>query len=163
MKEDANEKALRTQLVWLLRGRDAHVDFDAAVAGLPARLRGRKPGVAAHSPWQIIEHIRLAQWDILEFSRDPKHVSPAWPEGYWLAAGEPPAARSWQESLAAIRSDLRSMIRLVQNPRTDLFTPIPHGDGQTILREAMLIADHTAYHLGELVTVRRLLGAWPRS
>ena len=156
-----NDKALRKQLVWLLESRDAHVSLDDALRGLPAGLRGKKPAGAAHTPWQILEHIRLAQWDILEFSRDPNHASLPFPDGYWPATEAPPSARDWQKSIAAIHRDLRLMIRLVEDPKTDLFARIPHGDGQTVLREAMLIADHTAYHAGELVTVRRLLGCWP--
>ncbi len=154
-------KSLRKHLARLLLGRDAHVDLDGAVRGLPAGLRGKRAPGAAHTPWEILEHIRIAQWDILEFSRSAKHVSPDWPSGYWPRTEAPPGARDWLNSVAAIKRDRREMIRLVESASTDLFTPIPHGDGQTILREAMLIADHTAYHLGELVTVRRLLGAWP--
>ena len=154
------EANLRKHLARLLLGRDAHVDLDDAVRGLPAALRGKKPPGAAHTPWEILEHIRIAQWDIVGFSRNAKHVSPKWPEGYWPPTEAPPDGRDWQKSIAAIRRDRREMIRLVESASTDLFAPIPHGDGQTILREAMLIADHNAYHLGELVTVRRLLGAW---
>jgi DinB family protein len=156
----AEAKSLRKHLARLLLGRDAHIDLDGAVRGLPAAIRGKKPPGAAHSPWEILEHIRIAQWDILEFSRNAKHVSPKWPDGYWPPTEAPPGGRDWQNSVAAIKRDRRKMIRLVESGSTDLFAPIPHGDGQTVLREALLIADHNAYHLGELVTVRRLLGAW---
>jgi hypothetical protein len=153
-------KALREHVLYLLKGGGAHANFDAATAGIPAALRGRRPKGAAHSPWEILEHMRIAQWDILEFSRNAKHVSPAWPEGCWPANPAPPRPTAWQESIKAFRRDLKAMQRLVANPRSRLFTRIAHGDGQTLLREALLIADHNAYHLGELIVVRRLLGAW---
>jgi hypothetical protein len=152
--------ALREHVLYLLQGGGAHTSFDAATAGIPVALRGRRPKGAAHSPWEIVEHMRLAQWDILEFSRNAKHVSAPWPEGYWPATPAPPRAAAWQESLKAFRRDLKAMERLVANPRSRLFARIPHGDGQTLLREALLVADHNAYHLGELLVVRRLLGAW---
>ncbi|HEX9670573.1 MAG TPA: DinB family protein [Thermoanaerobaculia bacterium] len=155
-----NEPALRDHLVELLRGGSAHLDFDAAVDGWPPELRRRRPAGAAHSPWEVLEHLRLAQWDILEFSRDPRHVSPAWPEGYWPEGPEPPDAAAWERSAAAFRADLAAMQALVADPASDLFTPFAHGSGQTLLREALLVADHNAYHLGELVVLRRLLGAW---
>ena len=156
----AEVKNLRKHLARLLLGRDAHVDLDGAVRGLPPAFRGKKPPGAAHTPWEILEHIRIAQWDILEFSRNAKHLSPKWPDGYWPPTEGPAGDGDWRKSIAAIKRDRREMIRLVKSASTDLFAPIPHGDGQTILREAMLIADHNAYHLGELVTVRRLLGTW---
>ena len=157
----SHDQALREQLLYLLRRGDAHLDFDSAISGLPAALRGAKvPGVP-HSPWRLLEHLRIAQWDILEFSRNPKHVSPPFPDGYWPAGDAPPDAAAWDRSVAAFRADLQAMQDLVADPTTDLFAPIPHGDGQTILREALLVADHNAYHLGQLVVVRRALGAWP--
>jgi hypothetical protein len=156
----ANDQALRDHVIDLLKGGRAHVHLDAAIKNLPVSLRGRKPKGAEHSAWQILEHIRLAQWDILEFSRDAKHVSPKWPEGYWPKTQAPPNATSWSKCVRSIGADLKAMCDLVANESTDLFAKIPHGDGQTILREALLIADHNAYHLGELVLVRRLLGAW---
>ena len=138
----------------------AHLSFDDAVAGFPTELRGIKPTGAPHTPWQLLEHLRIAQWDILEFTRNQRHVSPPWPEGYWPAADAPPDDGAWDRSVAAFRADLRAMQDLVADPGTDLFTPLPHGEGQTALREALLVADHNAYHLGQLVVVRRLLGAW---
>jgi hypothetical protein len=151
---------LREHLVKLLTGSEAHADFEAAIEGLPAELRGRVSEGAEHSPWQLLEHLRIAQWDILEFSRDAKHVSPKFPEGYWPKLPEPPSATAWDESAARFRADLKAMCALVMDPATDLYAKIPHGDGQTILREALLTADHNAYHVGQLVLVRRLLGAW---
>jgi hypothetical protein len=155
------DKALRDHLLYLLGGGAAHLDFDLAVAGLPANLRGARPAGVPHTPWRLLEHMRIAQWDILEFSRNPRHVSPKFPEGYWPAGDAPPDDAAWDRSVASFRADLRAMQDLVANPATDLFAPIPHGDGQTILREALLVADHNGYHLGQLVVVRRALGAWP--
>ena len=155
------EQALRDHLLYLLRGGGAHLDFEAAIAGLPANLRGAKPASLPHTPWRLLEHMRLAQWDILEFCRNPKHVSPDFPDGYWPRGDAPPDAGAWDRSADAFRADLRVMQELVADASSDLFAPIPHGQGQTLLREALLVADHNAYHLGQFVTVRRLLGAWP--
>lgn len=154
------DKTLREHLVFLLKGGGAHVHFDAAVKGLPVALRGERPAGADHSPWELLEHIRLAQWDILEFSRDPKHVSPDWPAGYWPKTPVPRTSAAWSKSIKSYQADLNAMCELVSRKSTDLYAPIPHGDGQTILREALLIADHTSYHLGQLILVRRLLGTW---
>ena len=152
--------SLRQHLLELLKGGHAHATFDQAVKNLPADLRGKKPRGAEHSPWQLLEHLRIAQWDILEFSRNPSHKSPDWPLGYWPAKPAPPNEKAWDKCVRTFRADLRALCALVANQSTDLFAPIPHGTGQTILREALLAADHNAYHLGQLVLVRRLLGAW---
>ena len=157
---DSN-KALRDHLLYLLRGGGAHLNFEKAIADLPASLRGGKPANQPHTPWRLVEHMRIAQWDILEFCRNPKHNSPKFPEGYWPRGDAPENDAAWERSIAAFRVDLQAMQDLVANPATDLFARIPHGDGQTVLREALLIADHNAYHLGQLVLLRRLLGAWP--
>ena len=155
------DKALREHLQYLLRGGGAHLDFEAAVADLPAELRGARPAGVPHSPWRLLEHLRIAQWDILQFWRDPSHVSPPFPDGYWPRGDAPPDDRAWDRAVEAFRTDLAAMCALVSDPSTDLFAAIPHGDGQTVLREALLVADHNAYHLGQLVVVRRLLGCWP--
>jgi hypothetical protein len=155
----ANDKLLREHVLKLLEGGGAHVTFEAAVKGIPAALRGKRPKGAEHSLWELLEHMRIATWDILEFSRDGKHVSPEWPSGYWPKTKAPPNDKAWAKSVRAFAADLAAMRKLVAES-ADLYAPIPHGDGQTILREALLIADHNAYHLGELVLVRRLLGAW---
>jgi hypothetical protein len=160
MKPDPSA-ALREHVLYLLRGGGAHLDFEKAIAGLPAELRGAKPPGQPHTPWRLLEHMRIAQWDILEFSRNPRHVSPPFPEGYWPQGDAPPDAGAWDRSVDAFRADLKAMQDLVADPATDLFAPVPHGEGQTVLREALLVADHNAYHLGQLVLVRRLLGAWP--
>lgn len=154
-------EALRAHLLYLLRGGGAHLDFEKAIADLPAALRGSKPAGQPHTPWRLVEHMRIAQWDILEFCRNSKHVSPKFPEGYWPKGDAPADDAAWDQSVAAFRADLQAMQELVSNPATDLFAKIPHGDGQTILREALLVADHNAYHLGQMVILRRLLGAWP--
>jgi hypothetical protein len=154
------DKALREHLVYLLGGGGAHVDFEAAVKNVPPELRGKKPENAAHSLWGILEHLRIAQWDILDFSRNPKYKALKWPDEYWPETDVPPNDRAWNQSIKKYRADLEAMKKLVADPKTDLYAKIPHGEGQTILREALLIADHNAYHLGEFVIVRRLLGDW---
>jgi hypothetical protein len=153
--------ALREHLLYLLRGGGAHLNFDQAIAGLPPELRGARPPGVPHTPWRLLEHLRIAQWDILQFWRDPSHVSPPFPDGYWPKGDAPPDPGAWDNSALAFRADLRAVQDLVADPATDLFTPLPHGEGQTPLREALLVADHNAYHLGQLVVVRRALGAWP--
>ncbi len=155
-----NDKSLREHVLWLLKSDGAHLDFDATVKDMPVDLQGKRPKGGAHSPWEILEHLRIAQWDILEFSRNPKHISPEFPAGYWPSTPAPPDEKAWNKSVKAFHADLKAMADLVANEATDLLTPLPHGDGKTILREALLLADHNAYHLGQLVLVRRLLGAW---
>jgi hypothetical protein len=155
-----NDQALREHLRELLGGGHAHLDFEKATAGMPVELRGSKPPGLPFTPWRLVEHMRIAQWDILQFTIDPHHVSPDFPDGYWPEGDAPPDAGSWDGSIAAFRADLKAMMDLVADPKSDLLTPLLHGQGQTILREALLVADHNAYHLGQLVTVRRLLGAW---
>jgi hypothetical protein len=159
-KKPVDERLLREHLANVLSGRGAHLDWKESFAGIPEKLRGVRPSGAPHSLWELLEHLRIAQWDILEFSRDPKHVSPDWPAGYWPKTAEPPSATAWEKSLKSFTHDLAAMQKLVANSKTDLFARIPHGTGQTILREALLVADHNAYHLGQVVLVRRLLGAW---
>jgi hypothetical protein len=154
------QQSLRKHLLELLAGGGAHAKFEDAIKGLPPKLRGNKPANFPHSPWMLLEHLRLAQWDILEFSRNAKHVSPKWPEGYWPKQEAPPNAAAWNKSIRQFRRDLKAVQTLVANPKTDLFAKIRWGDGPTILREALLVADHNAYHLAQLVDVRRLLGAW---
>jgi len=156
----ADHAQVREHVLYLLKGGGAHVGFEKAIAALPENLRGAKAEGLPFTPWRLLEHMRIAQWDILEFSRDARHVSPSWPDGYWPEADAPPSAEAWDDSVARFRADLKAMERLVSNLRTDLYARISHGEGQTILREALLIADHNAYHLGQLVMLRRLLGSW---
>ncbi|HWF13838.1 MAG TPA: DinB family protein [Candidatus Acidoferrales bacterium] len=155
-----NEDKLRKHLLELLSGRGAHADWKASFRGIPPKLRGVRPSGLPHSLWELLEHMRIAQWDILEFSRDARHVSPDWPTGYWPAAPEPPNAKAWDKSVKMFARDLDAMKKLVSNRKRDLFEKIPHGTGQTILREALLVADHNAYHLGQVVAVRKLLDNW---
>ena len=153
--------SLREHLLYLLNGGGALVHFEKAVADMPPELRGRTVAPVPHSPWRLLEHMRIAQWDILEFSRNAKHESPSWPDGYWPQGDAPTDDHAWDQSIEGFRKDLASMCALVADSSTDLFAPIKHGDGQTILREALLVADHNAYHLGQLIVVRRLLNCWP--
>jgi hypothetical protein len=155
-------QSLRTEVDRLLAGKGAHADFDAAIADFPPDLQGVKPQGSPYSAWELLEHLRIAQWDMLEFSRDPKHVSPDWPNGYWPEKSEPGSAEEWEKSITAFHRDLAAMRKLVADPKSDLFTPFPHGKGQTLLREAHQVADHNAYHVGELIYLRRILGCWKR-
>ncbi len=154
------DRPLREHLVALLGEGHAHVTFTDAVAHWPPALRGAKPVGQPFTPWRVLEHIRISQWDILEFTKSATHVSPPWPAGYWPENDAPPDAAAWDKSVAQIERDRRAMQRLVRDPKTDLFARIPHGTGQTALREALVLADHNSYHLGQLVLLRRLLGAW---
>ncbi len=157
----SDDRALRQHVVELLHSEHAHVGLDKVVGRLPAKLRGVKAAGQPFTPWQLLEHMRIAQWDILEFSTNPKHASPEFPAEYWPRTDGPPNGAAWEKSVKAFRKDLKAMQDLVANPKTDLFARIRHGTGQTILREALLVADHNAYHLGQFVLLRRLLGAWP--
>ena len=154
-----NEKALRDQLARVLDWDHAHARFDDAVNDFPIEKRGTRPSGAPHSAWELLEHLRIALWDILEFSRDAKHASPDFPSGYWPSAPTPPDADAWDQSAAAYRRDLKALADLALDPDVDLYARIPHGDGQTILRELVVAIDHNAYHLGQLMLVRRMLGA----
>ena len=160
-RSSGNDRALREHLVYLLKGGGAHVHFMDVVEGFPEAKRGAFIAGLPHTGWQLLEHSRIAQWDILEFSRNPKPVSPGFPEGYWPKTPGPPDGAAWAKAVEGFRRDLEQMISLVKNPNTDLYARIPHGQGETILREALLVADHNAYHLGQLVDLRRALGEWP--
>jgi len=153
--------SLRAQLLEYLKGGHAHAEFADAVKNLPPEFRGKKPNGSPHSAWQLLEHLRIAQHDVLEFSRDAHHISPPWPEGYWPTEPAPPSAEAWDDSIAAFDHDLEAFRHLIGNPKLDLLAKIPHGTGQTLFREAMLIVDHNAYHLGQLVLLRNQLGIWP--
>jgi hypothetical protein len=157
---NTQDQALRDHLLELLRGGSAHLDFEKAIAGLRPELRGVRPAGAPHSVWELVEHLRICQWDILEFSRSADHISPDWPAGTWPPNPAPPDDEAWERSLAAFRSDFQAMQDLVADSETDLYARLSWGDGQTVLREAMLVADHNAYHLGQIVLVRELLGDW---
>ncbi len=154
------DKSLREHLIYLLKDGGAHANFESAVAGIPEPIRGKRPEGVAHSPWEVLEHMRIAQEDILEFMRNPKHVSPDFPAGYWPKTPAPPTEQAWDKSLAAFRKDFEAIVKLVENPATDLFAQVKPEEQQTTLREILLVGDHNAYHLGELILLRRLLGAW---
>jgi hypothetical protein len=156
----SNETALRRHIVKLLTSGEAHADFEAAVKDVPAHLRGQRPEGGEHSPWEILEHLRIAQQDILDFSVNPKYESREWPADYWPKSPAPASDAAWDQSVRSFLEDRERLSDLVADESTDLFAKIPHGDGQTILREALLTADHNAYHIGQLVLVRKLLGAW---
>jgi DinB superfamily len=159
-----DEKVLRDYLRKALDWHEAHAGWKKAIEGVPAKDRGLRPKGADHSPWELLEHMRLATWDIYEFSRDAKkHKSPDWPSGYWPEKAAPPDGAAWDKSVKALQRDLDGMGRLVADPKTDLLAAIPGGSGQTILREVLLLADHNAYHAGQLVLVRKLLGCWPET
>jgi uncharacterized damage-inducible protein DinB len=156
----ANDKALRKQLRKVLDWREAHADWKQALAGLDPAHRGVRPAGSPHSVWDLLEHVRLGQRDILDFTLNPKHVSPDWPAGYWPKSLAPADDAEWEKSVREFFQDLQEMENLVSNPRTDLFARVPHGTGQTFLRQVLLLIDHNSYHLGQLVLVRRLLSAW---
>jgi hypothetical protein len=150
-------KTLREQLLQALRGDQSHLDFDAAVADFPVDLAGTKPQAAPHTAWQLLEHMRLAQRDILEFSRNAKHKSPQWPEGYWPNTDTPASTQAWEQTIAAFREDALAMEALIADPNHGLFEPIEGGDGQTLLREALVLATHNSYHLGQFVYLKKIL------
>ena len=154
------DHSLRTHLVELLDGGQAHATFDQVITDFPARVRGEIPPGLPHSAWMLLEHMRVAQWDILEFCRNPKYKQPKWPDDYWPKTQAPPQEAAWDQSVSSFRDDLDRMKKLVADSKTEVLAKIPWGDGQTVLREAMLIADHNAHHLGQLIDVRRLLGIW---
>jgi hypothetical protein len=156
---DDRDVALREHLLYLLRGGGAHVHFEEVIKDFPVEIINRKIDGVPYTPWQVLEHMRLAQWDILEFSRNAAHVSPAWPEGYWADAATEADADAWRKSVEAFRADLKELEKLIEDAAINLYAPIPHGTGQTLLREALLVADHNAYHLGVLVVLKRSLAA----
>ena len=152
---------LREYLLKLLDSKLAHMPFSQAVADFPEDKINSRPPNVTYTFWHLLEHLRITQWDILEYTRDPKHVSPQWPEGYWPARDAQADEAKWNETIRQFRADLDAMKAIVADPNTDLFTPIPHGyGGHTVLREALLIADHNAYHIGELGILRQVMNAW---
>jgi hypothetical protein len=152
-----SEKTLREHLINLLQGHGAHINYKEALSGFPKDFRNSKIPKFSNTPWKILEHMRIAQWDIYQFCVNPEHVSPNFPDGYWSQYETPPNENAWEESVTSFLDDLQKMQDLVMDNSTDLFTPIPHGTGQTILPEALLVADHNAYHLGQLIVMQRYL------
>jgi hypothetical protein len=152
------DKSVREEVLSLLGGGKAHIDFEAAMSDWPVQLAAAKVANFPHTAWMLLEHMRIGQWDILEFSRNSKHISPPWPKGYWPESEAPPSEKAWKSAMTQFKTDLRAMQQLVTNSKTDLYAKLPWGDGQTILREALLVADHNAYHLGQLVMLRKCMG-----
>jgi|SRR5436190_10200354 len=157
MIQSATPQPLRDHLVSLLTGGQAHVSFDDFIKAFPTDRCGQKIEGLPYTAWQVLEHMRIAQWDILEFSRDAKHVSPKWPKGYWPEVDDRGTPEQWQATVEQFRDDLRQMLDLIADQKQDLVAPIPHGSGQTLLREALLLADHNSNHLGALIVLARLL------
>jgi hypothetical protein len=155
------DEVLREQLLSLLRGGHAHMTFDQAVADFPAEHINHKLPEAPYTAWHLLEHIRIAQWDILEFIRNPEHVSPPWPAGHWPAPGEEADAARWAQTLADFHADLEALQAIVENPDTDLTAPLPHAEEYTVLREILSVVDHNAYHIGELAMLRHIMDTWP--
>ena len=155
-----NEQALREQLLKVIDWEEAHVPFDRAVKGIPPSMRGVVPNGWEHSAWALVEHIRIAQADILEFSITAKYNAKQWPDDYWPKASAPRNAAAWSKSIAEIRTDRKKLQQLAKNPRVDLTAEIPHGTGQTYLRELLLVAAHNSYHIGQIVSLRKQLGIW---
>ena len=156
----SSDQVLRQQLLALLRGGNAHMTFDQALAGFPVKHINTRPFQVPYTPWHLLEHLRIAQWDILEFVRNPGHISPDWPEGYWPAQDTQATPRQWEEALVTFRADLQAVMEIVKNPETDFFNPLPHALGYTIFREVLLVADHNAYHVGEFAILRQVMGTW---
>ena len=158
---NVEDSVLRAQLVELLRGGSAHADLDTCVNGIPEEHFGSKPKGVPYSAWQLLEHLRIALHDILVFSIDPNYIAPNWPDDYWPHSEAPDSAEQWKTSVRAIKADLAEFEKLIQNPETNLYAKIPWGEGQTFLREVLLVADHNSYHLGQLAMLRKQLGDWP--
>ena len=155
-----NDGIIREQLVQVLTGRNAHFSFNDAVKDFPVDKINDRPPNVPYTPWHLVEHLRIAQWDILEFTRNPDHVSPRWPEGYWPDREATADVGTWRASLAAFRSDLKAVVEIVMDPDIDLSSEIPHAPGYTYLREVLLVADHNAYHIGEFSILRQVMGTW---
>lgn len=156
-----SDQILRAHLITLLQGKGAHLTFEDALANFPMEHINTRPPNVGYTPWHLVEHLKIAQWDILEYIRNPKHVSPQWPVGYWPSPDVQADAGTWKNTIQAFRDDLHALIELVKNPATDLYALIPHGyDGHTILREILLVADHNAYHIGEFAILRQVMNNW---
>jgi hypothetical protein len=155
------DKVVRDQVLQLLKGGNAHLPFDKLIDEFPPEAIDELPPNVPYSPWHLLEHIRIAQWDILEFIRNPDHVSTKWPEGYWPPSGEQAGQARWQETIQAFQSDMEDLQAIVQDPTTDLYDDLPHAEGYTILREMLVVADHNSHHLGEFAILRQVMGTWP--
>jgi hypothetical protein len=158
-----SDQVVREQLLALLDGGNAHMTFEQAVADFPAEHFNTKPANVTYPPWHILEHLRIAQWDILEFIRNPEHVSPSWPAGYWPDPAKTADQDQWDRTISLFLSDLQSLRDIVADPETDLYAPIPHAEDYTIFREILVVSDHTAYHIGEFAVLRQVMGTWPKT
>jgi hypothetical protein len=155
-----SDKVVREQLLFLLRSGNAHMNFDQAVADFPIQNINTKPPNVSYTPWYLLEHLRIAQWDILEFIRDPKHVSPTWPEGYWPPENEEADQAKWEKTICDFQADMETLQDMVVDQQVDLYALIPHAPDYTILREILLVADHNAYHIGEFAILRQVMDNW---
>ena len=153
---------IRKQLLDLLNGGNAHMGFNQAVEDFPMEFINTQPPGSDYTPWRLLEHVRIAQWDILEFIHNPEYISPPWPEGYWPPKDERAGPDRWQATIEAFRQDLQAMTALVEDPRSDLFASLPHAPGYTLLREVLVLADHNAYHMGEFAMLREIMGTWQK-
>lgn len=156
----SDDQVVREQLLFLLRGGNAHMTFEGAVADFPLEHINSRPLNVAYTLWQLLEHIRIAQWDILEFIRNPDHVSPQWPKGYWPSPDQQADEAKWERTISDFRADLRALQDMVEDPSTDLYAPLPHAKDYTVLREMLLVADHNAYHIGEFSILRQVMSTW---
>jgi len=156
-----SDEVLREQLLELLQGGHAHMDVDEAVSDFPLEAMNETAPNVSYTPWELLEHIRIAQWDILAFIQDPAHVSPDWPEGYWPEEGERATEKAWEKTVAQIRSDREALVELVRDPETNLTAPIPHAPAYSVVREVLIVADHVAFHLGEFALMREVMDTWP--
>jgi hypothetical protein len=154
------DQIVRQQLLALLRGGNAHMDYETMIADFPMGQINEMPPNVPYSPWQLLEHLRITQWDILAFIQEPDHESPDWPRGYWPGPGSTADEQQWKATVEAFKSDLQALIAMVEDPETDLYSDIPHADGYTILREILLVADHNAYHIGEFAILRQVMDTW---
>jgi len=159
----SSDESVRNHLVWLLQGGDAHMPFQEAVSNFPLdRINERFPN-GTYSAWALLEHLRLTQWDILDFIRNSNYQEIEWPREYWPPEGTKAGEQDWRQTIAQFEIDLKELVKITEDPKTDLYAKIPHGTGQTILREMLLVADHNAYHIGEFAIMRQVMGTWPKS
>ena len=155
-----SESELRNQLLALLRGGNAHMGFDDAVANFPIEAINTNPPNVPYTPWHLLEHLRITQWDILEFIRNPSHVSPKWPEGYWPSKQKQADQTEWVETIRKFKADLTDLEEIVRDPATNFTADLPHAAGYNVLREIQLVCDHNAYHIGEFCILRQVMGTW---
>ena len=155
-----SDQVVREQLLALLNGGNAHMTFEQTVADFPAEHFNTRPDNVAYTPWHILEHLRIAQWDILEFIRNPDHVSPDWPKGYWPDPAKESEQNQWKETISAFLSNLGSLRSIVKDSDIDLYAPIPHAPNYTIFREILVVSDHNAYHIGEFAILRQVMSTW---